>query len=224
MPPTPGDAPRAYTSPARAEGAAATRRRIVDAAASLFSERGYQGTTLQAIADAAGVSVQSVHLAGPKGALLMAAFETTFAGDEGTHPLAERPALVEIVAIVDSSEALDRYVELIAHANERSAGIWDALRTAAQTEEAIARSLADLATRRAGDLGTGAAWLEQRRLLEPQADLSQVADVLGLITGPDTYRHFVVDRVWPLERYQRWMRHAIDRLLLAQDGPDRRDD
>ncbi len=218
MHPTPGDAPRTYSSPGRAEAAAATRQRIVSAAASLFSEHGYQGTTMAAIADVAGVSVQSVHLAGPKGALLMAAFEMAFAGDEGSHPLADRPALVDIMATADSSEALDRYVEYIAHANERSAGIWDALRTAAQTDDAMARSLADLEERRAGDLGTGAAWLRQRRLLERRADLNQVADVLGLITGPDTYRHFVLDRRWPRDRYQRWMRHAIDRLLVAQGG------
>jgi hypothetical protein len=128
--------------------------------------------------------------------------------------------LVEIMAIADSSEALDRYVEYIARANERSAGIWNAMRTAAQTDDAMARALADLEERRAADLGIGAAWLRQRRLLERRADLTEVADVLGLITGPDTYRHFVIDRSWPLRRYQRWMRHAIDRLLVARDALD----
>src|SRR5690349_21444219 len=108
------DATRAYHSPARSAAAAATRSKIVDAAAALFTRDGYQGTTMAAIATAAGVSVQSVHLAGPKSALLMAAFETAFAGDEGPQPLAVRPALVEIMSLADSAEAIGRYVEYIA--------------------------------------------------------------------------------------------------------------
>jgi len=49
-------APRAYRLGRRAESAAATRERIVDAAASLYQEQGVSSTTLQAIAERADVS------------------------------------------------------------------------------------------------------------------------------------------------------------------------
>ena len=45
----------------RAARTRATRRRIVDAAAELFIERGYGVTTLEQIAARAGVAVQSPH-------------------------------------------------------------------------------------------------------------------------------------------------------------------
>ena len=51
---------RSYTSPVRADQARQTRKRIVDAGAALFAERGYGATTIDAIAEAAGVSRKTV--------------------------------------------------------------------------------------------------------------------------------------------------------------------
>ena len=47
---------RVYRSELREEQARVTRRRVVDAAADLFTERGFAATTIDAVADAAGVS------------------------------------------------------------------------------------------------------------------------------------------------------------------------
>lgn len=49
-------APRGYTLGKRAESAAATRRRILDAAIDLYSDRGIDGTTLTAVAERADVA------------------------------------------------------------------------------------------------------------------------------------------------------------------------
>ena len=51
---------RAYRSTAREESAGRTRRRIVEAAAELFVERGYAGTTIDAVAEKAEVSRRTV--------------------------------------------------------------------------------------------------------------------------------------------------------------------
>jgi AcrR family transcriptional regulator len=53
-------ATRSYTMTARADGAAATRERIVHAALQLFFDQWYEDVTLAAIAKAAGVSHQTV--------------------------------------------------------------------------------------------------------------------------------------------------------------------
>ncbi|MBA2576509.1 MAG: helix-turn-helix transcriptional regulator, partial [Euzebyaceae bacterium] len=47
--------------PRRADKARATRRRIIDAAGDLLVQHGYAGTTLEAIAEQAGVAVQTVY-------------------------------------------------------------------------------------------------------------------------------------------------------------------
>ncbi len=125
---------RRYSSPLREAEAARTRARIVDAAGELFVRDGYAATPLRAIAERAGVSIQSVHLAGPKAALLIAAFERTFAGDEGRHSLLERPELAEIVAEPDPAVVLDRYVAFLVDANQRASGIVHAMRAAADAD------------------------------------------------------------------------------------------
>ena len=51
----------ATESRTRRRHAEETRNRIVDAAGRLFTQAGYQGTTMDAIADAAEVSVESVY-------------------------------------------------------------------------------------------------------------------------------------------------------------------
>jgi AcrR family transcriptional regulator len=64
-------APRKYTLGQRARTAAATRQRIVDAAAGLYQEQGVNSTTLQAIAARADVSRGTIlhHFGGSSGLL-----------------------------------------------------------------------------------------------------------------------------------------------------------
>src|SRR5512135_3431100 len=65
----------------RAERAEATRRRVVEAASRLFVERGYRAATIESIADAADVSVETIYKRfGNKAGLLKAAREVAAAG------------------------------------------------------------------------------------------------------------------------------------------------
>ncbi|GAA3658926.1 TetR/AcrR family transcriptional regulator [Microbacterium marinilacus] len=205
---------RRYNSPAREEASARTRRRIVTAAARLFARDGYSGTTIAAIAAEAGVSAQSVHLAGAKRSLLMAAFELTLAGDEGTHPLHERPALTAIMAL-PADDALDAYVSFLAQANARTAGIHRALYDAARTDDAVAALVADLDRRRHEDIRAAVVWAQSRGLLRGEVDADERTDVLTYLVSPDTYRFFTGDLGWDDERYRSWLRDAIERLVFA---------
>ena len=81
--------PRRYSTALRTEQTALSRRRILDAAARLFLERGYLGTTLAAVADTAGVSVQTVYnVVGSKAVLLKAVYDVTLVGDDAPAPMA----------------------------------------------------------------------------------------------------------------------------------------
>jgi AcrR family transcriptional regulator len=67
---------RDYRSPVRERQAEDTRRSIVEAAATLFAERGYARTSVAAVAAAAGVAVNTVYTSvGGKSALIMAMSE-----------------------------------------------------------------------------------------------------------------------------------------------------
>src|SRR6476469_8560969 len=82
---------RRYDSPARAQAALETRRRIRAAAADLFVASGYAATSMRAIAAAAGVSERTVFLAFPtKAVLLGECVRAAIRGDDEDTPLLAR--------------------------------------------------------------------------------------------------------------------------------------
>ena len=76
----------------RARQAAETRKTVLGAATRLFTERGWAGTTLAAVAAEAGTAVET----GLSGfrievGLLIAAIDVAIVGDDAEEPLVERP-------------------------------------------------------------------------------------------------------------------------------------
>lgn len=205
---------RNYSSSIRDREAAATRARIIAAAGRLFVRDGYSATPMRAIAVEAGVSVQSVHLAGPKYSLLLAAWQEAFAGDEGEYSLLQRPAVAEIMAEPDSVLAVQRFVEFVVEANARGAAMWRAMRAAADADPQVREAVAAQDARRRADLALGAAWFASRGLLDPSAQVV-AADVLGFLTAEESYLYFVEDSGWPLQRYSSWLLRGIELLVLG---------
>lgn len=132
----------------RADAAARTRRRILQAAAELFSENGYGQTTLHAIADRAGVSVESVGLAGPKRRLAFAAFTMAFAGHGEAFPVSGEPAYVDLTQRMPLTQAIDEYLTLLVAAIARTYRLWNALRAAADADPRAAVMLEQLRAER----------------------------------------------------------------------------
>ncbi|WP_308015752.1 helix-turn-helix domain-containing protein [Microbacterium sp. cx-59] len=203
--------PRAYHSPRREADAAATRAGIVAAAARLFIRDGYAATSMKAIAAEAGVSPQTVQLHGPKHALLIGAFETAFAGDEGSHSLTDRPVMAEIMGEPNFDVALQKYVGFLTRANARSATVVRAMMAAADADPAVRAAYAELEQRRQRDMGLAAQWFVGRERIAA-AHASAGADVLSHLTGPDTYLHFTQDRGWSDDRYSAWVAHQLRTL------------
>jgi len=199
--------------PTRERAALRTREAIITAAFTLFSEIGYSRTTMRSIAAAAGVSVESVNLAGPKRALLAAAFSVTFAGDEGDESLTDRPALAQILAMPGLKDAVSAYVDLITSSIARSAGIWAAIRTAASEDDEVREMFEGMLQRRRNDIGQGASWLVSRGVVPPNA-LEEVTASLSVIVAHETYEHLVGQFGWSMDRYRRWVETAIEGLII----------
>jgi AcrR family transcriptional regulator len=95
----------------RGEQARATRRRIIDAAADLFIESGYAATTLEQVADRAGVAVQTVYFHfRNKHTVLEEAVDVAAVGDDEPIPLLDRPWLEEIRAEPDPQRMVALWV------------------------------------------------------------------------------------------------------------------
>lgn len=209
--------PRAYTSDLRAEQAARTRERVVRAAAVELAERGYERTTLARVAERAGVSLETVKGHGPKRALLLAAFELTFAGSEGRESLGERPEGQAVAATTEPTAFLDGLVELVASANRRVAGLWSAFTSAARSDEAVAAELAALLERRRVDLRASVDVLAAHGFVL-RAPRDEAAETLSYLLAPEAYAHFVEGAGWSGERYRDWLRDAVVRLVAALPG------
>lgn len=145
---------------------ARTRVRIVEAAAELFSVNGYAGATLQAIADRAGVSVETVGLAGPKRVLLKAAFDASFASSADAFPASGSPVYITLAAVMSFPDAVREYARVMAAAIVRTSGLWVAFQAAADTDGRAAVLFAEVRERRRMEFTRTAQWLADQGIVD----------------------------------------------------------
>lgn len=139
---------RRYQSEMRASQAAATRSRMLAAATEQFADTGYTGTSLADIAQAAGVSVETVKLGWAKRHLLLDAFSHSFAGSDDIDSLANHGPVAEITAEIDNTRYLAGIVHFVAESNRRRSILWTTLLSAAMLNTLLRTELDGLHRRR----------------------------------------------------------------------------
>ena len=97
----------------RQERAAGTPRRMLDAAYDLFCELGFRATTMEAIADRAGVAVQTLYFTfhTKVDALLQEVHHRTVLGEENTPPGARQEWYLAAMAEPDAHRAVAMLVQ-----------------------------------------------------------------------------------------------------------------
>ena len=193
-----------------------TRQRILRAAYELFVGQGYGATTLQGIAERAGVAVQTIYFAfGNKPSLLKELVDVTIAGDDEPIPTMRRAWFRDALA-ADTAEAhLRAHVHGACGVLSRVAPIMDVLRAAGAQEP----SLADLWQQDTDprlEVQTAAA----RSLMTKtgaRADLTaeQAADLLYGLLSPELYLLFTRDRGWPSGAWEAWAYETLRQQLCA---------
>lgn len=206
--------------PTRKEQAAATRRKIVAAAGSLFAERGYQATTMNEIARAAGVAVQTVHFVfHTKTALLNETFETAVFGDDGPPP--QQPWFRALAHERDGRKLLASITENVTPIAARTAPLSRVIR-AAPDEDAAAVWERQEHLRRSGYQHMIGLLATDGRL-RPELTVDHATDILMFILGPDSHQILVNDYRWTVEHWKSWATDTLAQQLLATDPkPSRR--
>ena len=209
---------RHYASTLRAEQARATRRAIVDAAARLFVERGYGGTTVDAIAEAAGVSRKTVFTSvGGKIEALKLAVDWAFVGDDEPVPMLDRPEIVRQRQEPDARKVLHAYATVQRGVAERVAPLVKVVEAAAGTDPALRALAAQASAQRRVGMHNLAGELAKRGAVRVDLTGDEVADILWLFNDPLTYHRLVLERGWTPERYQAWVADALIALLVRPD-------
>ena len=205
----------------RKDKAAATRRRILDAATAQFSERGYAGTTMQAIADEAGVAVQTVYFVfHTKGELLRQLLMSVGGRPDEPVETSERDWIQEATTDPDGRRTIALMVE---HGNDiyvRVAPVWAAIGQGASVDSDVARTWEGIVEeRRVGILSIITA-VADRSQLKDGLTADRAADIVFGLQRPETLDVFVGDRGWSLTEYKRWSYDTLCALLLAPPPDD----
>jgi AcrR family transcriptional regulator len=211
---------RNYESAVRAEQAKTTRRTIVDAAARLFIERGYGATTVDAIAEAAGVSRKTVFTSvGGKLEALKLARDWAIVGDDEPIPLMARPQVKRAQAEPDARQILRMYAAMVRDVSSRAAQIVQVIESASGLEPGV-RALSDegLAQRQTGMRGL-ASELERRGALRPDLTRDMAADILCVYNDGRVYHLLVHQRGWAPERFEHWLADGLIAQLIRPDYP-----
>ena len=193
------------SSPSRRERARATRLRITRAAYALFCRRGYAGTTMADIADAAGVAVQTVYFAfHTKGDLLSSTYDMAVLGDEEPAPPERQPWYMAAVAEPTVTRALRWVVEGAGEIERRVTPLDLAARAAAESDPDTARVWDHHEKMRAEGYREIVDLLRGKGELRPGLTPERATDLLLLFVGPAVYRSLVMDRAWSHREWVDW--------------------
>ena len=203
----------ATTIPTRKQRALATRTRMREAAASLFAERGYAGTTMEAIAKVAEVAVQTVYFTFHTKAELFAETLKAAGGEPGDPiDVMRRRWVAEMVTEPDPLRMLVLTVEGGSEIFRRIAPLTDAMMTAAREDEAVAVLVRGIfEARRRGQLAAVES-LASKGGLRAGVTVDHAADVLYALNSAPLYQTFTVECAWTVDRYKAWL---FDTLVAA---------
>jgi AcrR family transcriptional regulator len=183
-----------------------TRRRILQAAHELFVDQGYGATTLQGIAERAGVAVQTIYFAfGNKPSLLKELVDVTIAGDDEPIPTMQRAWFLDALAADTAQAHLRAHVRGTCDVLQRVAPIMDVLRAAGGQDPSLASMWQQDSDPRL-DVQTAAA---RSLMAKPGArthlSVEHAADLLFGLLSPELYLLFVRDRGWTPDRWEQWV-------------------
>jgi AcrR family transcriptional regulator len=208
---------RRYDTSRRREAAARNRRAILDAAQRLFIERGYAATPMAAIAEQAGVALDTVYASvGRKPELVRLLIETAISGTGAAVPAEERDYVRAIQAAADAQTKINIYASAIRGIAARMAPLLTMLQQAAPAEPQLAALWHEIAERRAANMRRFVADLAAVATL--RVDLDEAADIVWATNAPELYQLLVGQRGWSPERYEHFLADAWHRLLLTGDA------
>jgi AcrR family transcriptional regulator len=213
MTPMPGPVKRRYDATGRRQAAARTRAAIVDAARELFAERGYAATPMTAIADRAGVALDTVYASvGRKPEVARLLIETAISGTDQAIPAEQRDYVRAIQAAPDAEAKIATYAAAMTAIAPRLAPVLAIIQQAAPDEPELAALWTQIAERRAANMRRFVADLASVHPL--RLDPNEAADIVWATNAPELYQLLVSQRGWTPQRYERFLADTWHRLLL----------
>jgi len=193
-----------------------TRRRIVDAASELFEARGYAGTTIDAVAAAAGVSRRTVFLSvGSKAELLKTAWDWAVVGDDEPVPMADRPHVRAMQQVTDPAVLVGLWVRQVLDVADRLASLEIVLNRAVDADAEAAALRARIDVERQGGARMFVTHLAASGGLRDGLSVDEAVDMCWLLMNPLLQRRLRVERGWTRAAVEDWLVRMSTASLLA---------
>jgi AcrR family transcriptional regulator len=208
-----GEMPRrTYNSARRREAADRNRAGVLEAGRELLFRDGFQATTVRAVAERAGVSVETVYKTfGGKPGLVKALWDTILAGDDEPVTIADRPQVQQILRTREPGAKLRLYAAFVRGIHERITPLFTLL---TQAGPEVGEVLATGESERFTGVTAFVAHLDETGVLGPDADRAHLADALWALAGPQLYTQLTTGRGWSAGTYEEWLADTLIALLV----------
>ncbi len=207
---------RTYRSELRQRQAAETRMRVVEAAAEVFSENGYQAATFAQIAKRAGVSIETVQKHGPKTALLWAAVEVASFGVEGEIDISNTEQGAAMIEARDPDGFAEIVGETMLTINEPAAGVWTALTGAAHGDDELRDNLVERLAGIRRQVENVLRVTAERGWLRTDVPFDDLVEAMCVITSPESYVRFVRLDGKSHNKYKAFITRAVRDTILQR--------
>jgi len=201
---------RPYRSLVRARQAGDTRKRIIEATRYLLQTEGYAGMTMEAIAQRAEVSAQTIYsiFKSKTGILTELLDVATFGPDY-------EDAVQQALSATDPELRLRRTARIARQIHDAQSATLDLMRGAG----VVAPELAALEEKREAlrykrQEGMIVS-LRAAGRIRPELDDVAARDIFWMLTGQDVYRMLVRERGWSPQQYQDWLAGTLVQSLLT---------
>ncbi|GGT92314.1 TetR/AcrR family transcriptional regulator [Actinomadura citrea] len=189
----------------RAERSRRTRGKVIEAARELFVAQGYGATSLQEVADRAGVAVQTVYFVfGNKRTLFKDVVDSSVAGDVEPVATMDREWFRAACAAPTAAGQLRAHVRGTGEILGRVAPIVPMIAAAGATDPQIAAQWPDGPDPRYTVQRAAAEALVGKPDARPGVSAAMAADVLFGLLSPQLYLLFVQDRGWSPDAWEEW--------------------
>lgn len=201
---------RSYKSLVRQRQAVDTRRRIVEATWKLLRSEGYDGMTIEAIAQRAEVSAQTVYaIFKSKTGILTALLDQSTFGDD------YEDAVRQALGASDPKTRLRLAARIPRQIHGAQSATFDLLRGAGVVAPELAKLEQEREHLRYERQERMIASLRDAGRLRPGLNRQTARDILWMLTGGDVYRMLVRERGWSPQKYQDWLADTLVHSLLT---------
>jgi AcrR family transcriptional regulator len=204
---------RPYNSTRRQQQAEETRARILDAAAEVFVERGYERASVAAIAAAAGVADETVygHFKN-KRTVLGEVVKRAVRGDDSRPVPAQREARA-LIAETDQRRQLDLFAADVTLRLDRAARLVALVAEAAPGEPELGELLRRLHADRLKNLRVLVDALRVNGQLRSAP--AAATETVWALASPELYELLTRVRGWSRKRYSKWLADSLTDILLG---------